>query len=672
MALVSIANVSLSLGERVLLNGVNLTLDAGEHIGFVGVNGAGKSTLMKLIAGVGGLKHDSGQVQVAKTTSVGYLTQDPNLDPEKTLRQEAQAAFAHLEAMQAELEVVMNDMATAQGDALDKLLKRYEELEEKMQSAGGTQVDHLIEATLHGLGLTDEFFDVKVKDLSGGQKGRLALGKLLLSRPDVLLLDEPTNHLDIAGCEWLEEFLQTYPGAVMIISHDRWLLDRAVAKIYELQEAKLVEYPGNYRAYREQRALRLLTQSRMYEKQQERIKSEQNFIDRFRAGQRARQAAGREKRLDRLKRDDLIERPMELDTIRFKFRAPARCGDLVVVAEEITKAYPDKPLFKDLSITIKRGDRVGIIGPNGAGKSTLIRTLLGQTPVDAGVVKVGPSVNVGHYAQNHEHVSMQLTVVEYLRRFVRSETEQEARDLAGAFLFSGDSVDKPLGVLSGGERSRAVLAGLICKGHNLLILDEPTNHLDIPSCERLEEAMKQFTEEPSGFAEEQSGGGTLILITHDRMLLEDLVDQLIIFDGNGNVQVFTGTYSEYVEYQKLQAAKALEETLAKAKAPVKGGGGNNKGGSGGNGKNQPAALAKPKGQMREYIPSGSISKLSQEALETRIQKLEKEIEKIDTQLANPDIYRDGPKVKSVQEQRVKLATELEPLEAEWLHRADEG
>jgi ATP-binding cassette subfamily F protein 3 len=664
MALVSIANLSLSLGDRILLQGVNLTLDQGEHVGFVGVNGSGKSTLMKLIAGIPGLKHDSGQIQVAKTTSVGYLTQDPVLDLEKTLRQEAQTAFEHLEKLQEELDQVMHDMATAEGDALEKLLKQYEAIEEKIQSSGGLQVDHLIEATLHGLGLTDEFFDVKVKDLSGGQKGRLALAKLLLSRPDVLLLDEPTNHLDIAGCEWLEEFLSTYPGAVMLISHDRWLLDRAASKIYELQEARLVEYPGNYQAYREQRALRMLTQQRMYEKQQERIKSEQNFIDRFRAGQRARQAAGREKRLDRLKRDDLLERPMELDTIRFKFRPPARCGDLVIVAENISKAYPDKPLFADFSITIKRGDRVGIIGPNGAGKSTLIRCLLGETPVDSGTVKVGPSVNVGHYKQNHEHLNSQTTIVDYLRRFVRSETEQEARDLAGAFLFSGDSVDKPMGVLSGGERSRAVLAGLICKGHNLLILDEPTNHLDIPSCERLEEAMKQFTEEPSGFAEEQTGGGTLILITHDRMLLEDLVDQLIVFDGNGNVQLFTGTYSEYVTYQKLQTAKALEEAQNKAKKPQPAG------------KPAPkpatssATLPKPKNHVREFIPNSSISKLSQEALEDRIHKIEAELAKVDNELANPDIYRDPAKAKKFQDNRIKLATDLEPLEAEWLRRAD--
>lgn len=654
MALLGISNLTLSFGTRRILDGINLTLDAGEHVGMVGRNGCGKSTLMKLIAGLSTAKPDSGQIQLARNATAGYLRQDPQLDPNHTLRQEASTAFGELFKLHEQLEQVSHAMADADGEELEKLLKRYERLEHEIDAAGGYAVDHKIDETLHGLGLTDDFFDVPVKGLSGGQKGRLALAKLLLSEPDLLLLDEPTNHLDIAGRQWLEDFLASYNGAVILISHDRWLLNRSVQKIYELELGELVEYPGNYDKFRELRAERRIAQQRAFEKQQTKIKQEQAFIDRYRAGQRARQAQGREKRLERFKASETLDSPAELDEMKLQLRPLARSGDVVAAAEHLTMKYDGRALFEDLALKISRGDRIGIIGPNGAGKSTLIRCLLGEQEATAGQTKLGSQVNVGHYHQTHEHLDMRLTVVEFLRNFVASDTEQEARDLAGAFLFSGDEQDKPLGALSGGERSRAVLASLVTGGHNVLVLDEPTNHLDISSAERLEAALRQFTTPPTGYGANKGAEGTLLLITHDRMLLQNLVDQLLIFDGEGHVELFPGTYSEYLEVEKARQTKAEPVPAAKP-APT------------------PAPAPTPKPAAKPAEPqqkrNSKFGHLSMNKLEAEIESLEQRIAGIDEQLADPDVYRDADKVKKLQDNRAKAQEKLEPLEEEWASRA---
>jgi ATP-binding cassette subfamily F protein 3 len=656
MALLSVANVVFTFGDHLVLDGVNLTLDAGQHVGLVGRNGCGKSTLMKLIAGLTVHRPDEGQIQVARGASVGYLTQDPVLNPELTLREEAGAAFGQLDALHKQLEQLAHDMAEAEGEQLERLLKKYEQVEHEVHAAGGYAVDHLIDETLHGVGLGDETFGVRVKDLSGGQKGRLALAKLLLSQPDILLLDEPTNHLDITGRQWLEEFLGTYAGAVILISHDRWLLDRAVTKIYELENGELVEFPGNYAKFRELRAERHIAQQKAFEKQQVKIKQEQAFIDRYRAGQRARQAKGREKRLERFKRDELLNRPVELGEVSIRFSPATRCGDLVCDAEGLGVAYDGKVLFHDVVLTVKRGTRLGIIGPNGAGKSTLVRCLLGEQEANHGRTRLGAQVSVGHYHQTHEHLNLTPTVVEYLRKFVPSETEQEARDLAGAFLFSGMDQDKPLNVLSGGERSRAVLAGLVVAGHNVLVLDEPTNHLDIPSAERLEESLRLFTSPPQKYGQNKAGEGTLVVITHDRMLLDHLVDELLIFDGKGNVKHFLGTYSEFLQAERavvnasaVRAKEAAKPAERKAeKKPTKDAG---------------------KAAGKEAGKQSGLSTLNQEKLEERIVEVEGKLAAVDAQLADPDIYRDGEKVRKLQEQREQLRGKLEPLEAEWASRA---
>jgi ATP-binding cassette, subfamily F, member 3 len=664
MALVSVANLILSFGDRRILDGVNLTLEAGQHVGMVGRNGCGKSTLLKLIAQRGGLKPDSGHVQLARGIKAGYLTQDPDLNLDNTLREEAGTALAELDELHKEIDKLSHDMAKATGDELDRLLKRYEQLEVRMHALGGYATDHLIDQILHGLGLGDDVFNVKVRDLSGGQKGRLALGKLLLTHPDVLLLDEPTNHLDIAGRQWLEGFLATYSGAVLMVSHDRWMLDRVVTKIFEMEEGRLVEYPGNYQKYRELRAERAVAMQRAFDKQQTSIKQEQAFIARYKTGQRAKQARGREKRLDRFKRDDALDRPIEFDTMKLRFKVGPRSSDNVIITNELGVNYETRKLFSELSITIKRGDTIGIIGPNGAGKSTVIRCMLGEQEPTAGDTKLGSQVNVGHYKQTHEHLNLSLTVMEYLRPITANQLEQESRDLAGAFLFSGDEQDKQLGVLSGGERSRAVLAGLVAGGHNLLVLDEPTNHLDIPSTERLEEALRRFCEPATNYGINKSPEGTLIIISHDRMLLDNLAKQLLVFDGEGGVKHFLGTYSDYIKLQGADAVvkddteqsdqKAKKTKTAATKAPPK--------------------PEKKKGGKAKKPPrkKSHFSHMSQSKLDAMIEKTEAKLAGLDTQLADPEVYQDHKKFSGLHDEREKMQAELTPLEEEWARRADEG
>jgi ATP-binding cassette subfamily F protein 3 len=681
MALLSVANLVFGFGAEPLLDGVSLTVAAGEHVGLVGRNGCGKSTLLKLVAGEPGLPPPiAGQVQIARAASAGYLRQEHRFDWSLTLRQEAGRAFEHLARLHEQLERVAHDMGDADGDALDALLKKYEQLEEQVNAAGGYAVDHKIDAILLGLGLEKSTWEVNTADLSGGQKARLSLAKLLLAEPDILLLDEPTNHLDIAGRQWLEEFLASYAGAVVLISHDRWMLDRVVRKIYEVEKGRLVEYPGNYTQYRELRQTRYLEQQRAFEKQQTKIKQEQSFIDRYRAGQRSKQAQGREKKLARYVEQNTIEPPPELDVMNLNFGAIPRCSDRVFQLDKLTKNYDGKRLFNDFSLEVERGAKIGIIGPNGAGKSTLVKTMLGELTPDAGTTKPGTGLNVGHFKQTHENLNLDLTVVDYLKVVLPETAEQGARDLAGAFLFRGDEQDRPMAGFSGGERARAVLAGLVAGGHNVLVLDEPTNHLDIPSAERMEEALQQYTAERTGYSSKGDIGvaGTLILISHDRTLLDALCDQIIALDGHGHITHFLGNYTEY--HDALEAGKIKDFTPGPhapgsdpppvAKAARKSGKDENPTSEK---RNKSDQRSRPKhnnrSSSRHVAKQASRSKLSQEKLEATIERLEARIHEIDFAMLTPEVYEDADKLAELKADREKAQAELTPLETEWAARA---
>ncbi|MBX3378359.1 MAG: ABC-F family ATP-binding cassette domain-containing protein [Phycisphaeraceae bacterium] len=663
MPLIAAVNLRHTFGQDIILDGCSLSIEPGERIGLVGRNGTGKSTLMKCLGGL--IAPDSGTITVQRGARVGYLQQDPDLDPGETLRDAAEGAFEQLHRLHAEQHGLFDAMAeaTARGDSagVDRLLKQQAEVERQIETAGGYAIDHKIDAVLHGLGFTDAQFTIKVKDLSGGQKGRLALARLLLEEPEVLLLDEPTNHLDIDGRLWLEQFLtQEYRGAVLMVSHDRYLLDAVVNRIIETEQGRLIDYPGNYEAFRELRAERLMVMHRAYESQQTKFKKEEEFIRRYKAGQRAKQARGRQTKLEREKLDNTLERPMELAALRLELPKAERTGDIVVAARGLSKKYPnedgtEKVLFSNLDVVIGRGERWGIIGPNGAGKTTLVRCLLKDLEPDTGTVKIGSNVKIGYYRQTHEGVDPDLPVYRYLQGVILKEcpgqalSEQAARNLAGAFLFSGDEQQKEMGVLSGGERSRAVLAGLLASAKNVLVLDEPTNHLDIPSAERLEEALSV----EGGFE------GTLILISHDRALIDATCDHVLVLDGKGGARIVLGNYTDWHEKDVAERREAQEresESRRRREEAERA--------------QRAAEEARKKQAAAKTGPSvNALSRMKTEQLEAKIEQIETRIKAIDAAFADPDVWRDADKASALGQERQKLVADLEPLEFEWSQRA---
>ena len=653
MPLIQVVNLQHAYGADVILAGATISIESGERIGLVGRNGTGKSTLMRAIAGL--LPVDSGSVQMQKGARVGYLKQDPELPPDATLRDAAEEAFAELHRLHGELHTVYDEMADAQGDALNKLMRRQEQLDREIESAGGYAIDHKIDATLHGLGFTDSQFTVKCRDLSGGQRSRLALARLLLEQPDLILLDEPTNHLDIGGRIWLENFLRDeFPGAVLMVSHDRRLLENVVTRIVEVEQGRLIDYPGSYTTFRKLRFERRLTQQRAYEKQQTEFKRQEHYIQRYKTGQRAKEARGRQKKLERAKSES-IEKPLELDTFRLQLPKAPRSGDIVVTARGLSKRYTnvkldgaeagEKVLFHDFEVKIGRGERWGIIGPNGAGKTTLVGCLLGSVEANAGSVRLGSNVVVGYFKQDEDTINPDRPLYRHLQDIIKKEnpdrelSEQQARDLAGAFLFSGDEQDKEMGMLSGGERARVRLAGLLASAKNLLVLDEPTNHLDIPSAERLEESLTA----DGGFE------GTLLLISHDRALIDATCDHLIVLDGEGGARITVGNYSDWRARQDERDAARLapaEPTNAKPR--------------------------KNKSQKTRQTDSsgGPMSHLRMEDIESRIETIELRLGEIDAELNDPDVWKDLQRATGLTSERESLQAELEPLEEEWSRRAE--
>ena len=652
MPLLTVSGIQHTYGTDVILDGATVSVEPGEKIGLVGRNGAGKSTLLRVIEGE--LTPDAGSVQLQKNARVGYLTQNPKFEPNDTVREAAARAFEALHRAHSELEAVFEAMATADGEGLDKLLRQQTELEGRIESLGGYAIDHRIDATLHGLGFVDGQFTQQVNTLSGGQKARLGLARLLLESPDLLLLDEPTNHLDIHGRRWLENFpAEEFRGAVIVVSHDRWLLDRVVSRIVEVELGTVREYPGNYHDFVNLRKERKLQESRVYAKQMDKVRSEEAFIRKYKTGQRAKQARGREARLERFKRDEVGDRPIELDVMTLNLPKPPRAGDVLITGEHLSKRYDDLVLFDDFTLSIRPGDRIGVIGPNGAGKTTLIRSLLGDEQLDHGTTRSSPRLSVGWFRQTQDHIDPDLTIWQYLQKIISENSadgharEQDARDLAGAFLFSGNDQEKTMGLLSGGERARTVLAGLVASPMNLLVLDEPSNHLDIPASERLEQALVNYGDDKAG------RGGALVLISHDRALLESTCETLVVFDGKGDVKVYNGRYSAWQAEEDARIAQA--EAAARATP-------------------SPARAAKPSAKpakKKSTNDGGSLGKLSMARLEQRIEEIERRIGEIDTQMVDPDVYTDGKKTRALQSERTALTEELEPLEFEWARRAEE-
>lgn len=587
--ILSVQHLAKRFGSEQIFSGVTFQVAEREHVALVGVNGAGKSTVLRIIAGI----EDQSEGIVVKSDGarVTYLPQEARFDSDRTVLEEAQEAFAPVLLAAERMRELEHLMGSVDGDSLDALLDEYAQLQQRFETHGGFEMEHRTEEVLSGLGFSEEQFDQPVRQLSGGQKTRVALAKALLADPDLLLLDEPTNHLDLTMLDWLEDFLRGWGGACLIVSHDRYFLDRVTTRTLDLSFGRVEDYPAPYAGYLKLREERRARHWKEYEEQQEFIEKTEEFIRRFRAGQRSREARGRQTRLDRLER---IERPREHQELNININPVTRSGENVLRTSPMTIGYAqklrgasDEPdvLVRTPELLIARGERVGLIGPNGGGKTTLLRTLMGEIPPIKGHFEYGTNVQVGYYAQSHEQLPSTGTPLSVVLD-AQPMGEESARTFLGRFLFSDDDVFKPVSALSGGERSRLALGLLLLKRANFLVLDEPTNHLDVSARESLEEMLAGFP-------------GTLLFVSHDRYFIDKLATRLWIVE-DGNVVQFLGNYTDY---QRKRAGLAM----------------------------MPPPKPAPVKELPRSVPSSNANR-SESAVRKTVAQAEREISKLESKL----------------------------------------
>jgi len=533
---ISFSKIGKQYGKQILFVDASFQLNPGEKVGLVGPNGAGKTTLFRMI--VGEEAPDEGDVSVPKRLTVGYFRQDVEEMAGRTVLEEAIAGSGRLGDLHHELEALQRDMADpAKGDDMDRILARFGEVQEEYEHLGGYGLEAQAREVLHGLGFDDERIDGDVGRLSGGWKMRVAMARVLLGRPEVLLMDEPTNHLDIESIIWLEQFLKGMPGALLMTSHDREFMNRIVGRIAEIDGGEITSYSGNYDFYERERAIRETNREAAYARQQAMLAKEQRFIERFAA--HAAKAAQVQSRVKALEKIEKIELPKKRKVVKFDFRPPPRSGDQVFVVDGVSKAYGPRVVYDGLSMTIRRGERWCVMGKNGAGKTTLLRMVAGVLAPDAGTVTIGASVKMGYFAQQAlDLLNPDLTIEEQLQHDFPHESIGVLRNLAGAFQFSGDDTDKKIRSLSGGEKTRLVIARMLLDPPNVLVLDEPTNHLDLFTKEMLIDALKDFE-------------GTMLFVSHDRAFLRALSNRVLELGGETGLDkephLYPGSYVEYVQ-----------------------------------------------------------------------------------------------------------------------------
>ena len=534
--MISLSRISKQYGRQVLFVDTSFQLNPGEKVGLVGPNGAGKTTIFRMI--VGEETADEGEISIPRKLTVGYFRQDVEEMSGRSVLDEAIAGSGRVGDLHHELEELNTAMADpARAGEMDRILERFGEVQEEYEHLGGYALESQAREVLHGLGFDDGRIDGDVGALSGGWKMRVAMARVLLGRPDVLLMDEPTNHLDIESIIWLEAFLKSLPGALLMTSHDRDFMNRLVTRVAEIDAGEITVYTGDYDFYERERALRETNREAAYARQQAMFAKEQRFIDRFAAhAAKAAQVQSRVKALEKIER---VEPPRKRRVVDFDFRQPPRSGDQVAVLEEVTKAYGSRIVHNGVSLTIRRGERWCVMGRNGAGKTTLLRMIAGVLPPDEGAVAIGASVKLGYFAQQAlDLLSPDLTVWEQIESDFPHESIGSLRNLLGAFQFSGDDVDKRIRALSGGEKTRLVMARMLLNPPNFLVLDEPTNHLDLATKEMLVTSLSNFE-------------GTMIFVSHDRMFLRGLSNRVLELGGESGTDArphaYPGSYVEYVQ-----------------------------------------------------------------------------------------------------------------------------
>jgi ATP-binding cassette subfamily F protein 3 len=608
-------------GAHSVLRGLTFQINPAERVGLVGRNGAGKTTIFRLITKTE--EPDEGQVIFLKGLRVGVLDQRPTFDTAKTVRDETLSVFSELHDLEDEMSKLEHLMGELTGSELDEVMHTYSDLGHRYELEGGFTYQARAESVLAGLGFKPEDYSRPANILSGGQKSRLALAKLLLTEPDVLLLDEPTNHLDVNAVEWLEEFLGEYPRAFVIISHDRFLLDKLATKIVELEAGRANVYTGNYSAFIRQREERQLAQMREYEKQQEMIERTEEFIRRNLAGQKTKQAKSRRNMLERLER---VEAVSQSQATNFNMQEVVRTGDNVLAVSDLEVGYGSHKLASKINFLMHRGERLGVIGANGTGKTTFLKTIIGALePLDGGTTW-GANVNLEYFDQELSGLDDRAIVYDEMAVAAPRATPGELRGYLARFLFTGDDIYKPVAALSGGERSRLALAKMIYSRANVLVLDEPTNHLDIPSREALENALQEFQ-------------GTIITVSHDRYFLDKIATEILFFENAGVIH-FNGRYSEFYEFrhhkQQAQQIENKQKQQAKSKSS--------------------ASVNQQKSKKRTR---------SVEQIEAEIHAQEAELGELAEQLANPAADWGAQQYAEIHTQQETLSTQLERLYQEW-------
>lgn len=637
MILLQAERIQKAYGIDVILQDISLQIQTGERVGLVGVNGAGKSTLMKILAGQ--LSYDSGVVRIPKEVTMGYLAQNTGLESENSIWAEMLLVFADLQKEEAELrklEAMMGDTAVLSDERrYQQILEDYSRRSESFKERGGYSYEASIRGVLHGLRFAEIDYQIQIKTLSGGQKTRLALAKLLLQSPDLLLLDEPTNHLDIETLTWLEGYLQNYKGAVLIVSHDRYFLDKLVNVVYEIERTRATRYVGNYSRFLDLKAASLEQELKKFDKQQEEIAKLEDFIARNLArASTTKRAQSRRKTLEKM---DRMDKPVAHNkSANFSFDVSKMSGHVVMTATGLSIGYSDAVLSRNLSFEIEREEQIALVGPNGIGKSTLLKTIVGQLPQHAGSFQMGSNVTIGYYDQEQRHLNTSKTILAEIWDDYPLMPEKEVRTLLGNFLFSGDDVQKRIGELSGGERARVSLAKLLLKQANFLIFDEPTNHLDILSKEVLENALYDYP-------------GTILFVSHDRYFLNKIATRVLELSPEG-LTSYLGNYDYYVEKKQELAELAAEQALAAA---------TKKG-------------ASPEQQEKTSYEQDKDAKRRErqrqkrlEEIEAEIMQCEETIARLEEELCLPEVYSDHVQANERNEQIQQAKSQIESLYEEW-------